>query len=99
MGGVIGGLIFFILNYNRGEVVFVNDGIYIGFMCFMVFGGFFLLVILLLSEVIRDDGSECIYIKYLNVFNEVVEIVKLFLNWKMFLIVLVVWGSNFFYIY
>lgn len=99
MGGVIGGLIPFILNYNRGEAVSVNDGTYIGFMCFMAFGGFLSLAILPPSEVIRDDGSECTHIKYSNVSNEVVEIVKLFLNWKMLLIVPAAWGSNFFYTY
>ena len=35
MGGVIGRLIPFILNYNRSEVASVNNGTYIRFMCFM----------------------------------------------------------------
>lgn len=41
LGGVIGGLIPFILNYNRGEnAASVNDGTYIGFMVFMSIGIF-----------------------------------------------------------
>ncbi|XP_021858677.2 UNC93-like protein 1 [Spinacia oleracea] len=99
MGGVIGGLIPFILNYNRGEAGSVNDGTYIGFMCFMGFGAILSLGILPPSEVIRDDGSVCTHIKYSNVATEVVEILKLFLNWKMLLIVPAAWGSNFFYTY
>lgn len=39
MGGVIGGLIPFILNYHRGDnAASVNDGTYIGFMVFMSIG-------------------------------------------------------------
>jgi hypothetical protein len=38
MGGVIGGLIPFILNYNRSEAASVNDGTNIGIMCFMTAG-------------------------------------------------------------
>ncbi|TYH89708.1 hypothetical protein ES332_A13G001300v1 [Gossypium tomentosum] len=38
MGGVIGGLIPFILNYHRNEAASVNDATYIGFMCFMSAG-------------------------------------------------------------
>lgn len=35
MGGVIGGLIPFVLNYNRTEAASVNDATYIGFMVFI----------------------------------------------------------------
>lgn len=42
MGGVIGGLIPFVLNYNRGDsAASVNDGTYIGFMVFMSIGTLF----------------------------------------------------------
>ncbi|KAL2921593.1 UNC93-like protein 2 [Bienertia sinuspersici] len=99
MGGVIGGLIPFVLNYNRGEATSVNDGTYIGFMCFMGFGAILSLGVLPPSKVIRDDGSVCTHIKYSNVATEAIEIVKLFLNWKMLLIVPAAWGSNFFYTY
>lgn len=99
MGGVIGGLIPFILNYNRGEAASVNDGTYIGFMCFMGVGAVLSLGILPPSKVIRDDGSVCTHIKYSNVATEIIEILRLFFNWKMLLIVPAAWGSNFFYTY
>lgn len=99
MGGVIGGLIPFILNYNRQEATSVNDGTYIGFMIFMTIGTILSLVILHPSKVIRDDGSSCTNIKYSNVVTESIEISKLFLNWKMLLIVPAAWSSNFFYSY
>ena len=46
MGSIIGGLIPFILNYNRSEVASVNDDTYIGFMCFMSAGIILTLAIL-----------------------------------------------------
>ncbi|KAF4347763.1 hypothetical protein F8388_024784 [Cannabis sativa] len=99
MGGVIGGLIPFILNYHRTEAASVNDATYIAFMCFMTVGAVLSLAILPPNKVVRDDGTRCSNIKYSNVSTEFVEIIKLFLNWKMLLIVPAAWSSNFFYTY
>ncbi|KAJ8446376.1 hypothetical protein Cgig2_019269 [Carnegiea gigantea] len=88
MRGVIGGLIPFVLNYSRSEAASVKDGTYIGFMCFVANGGLLSLAILPPSRVIRDDGTRCTHIKYSNVSTELVEILKLFWNWKMLLIML-----------
>ncbi|XP_041010992.1 UNC93-like protein 1 [Juglans microcarpa x Juglans regia] len=99
MGGVIGGLIPFILNYNRAEAASVNDGTYIGFMAFMSAGTLLSLSILPPSKVVRDDGTRCTNIKYSNVNTEALEILFLFLNWKMLLIVPAALASNFFYTY
>ncbi|KAL5568065.1 hypothetical protein UlMin_024640 [Ulmus minor] len=99
LGGVIGGLIPFFLNYHRTEAASVNDATYIGFMCFMSVGALLSLAILPPSKVIRDDGSRCTNIKYSSVSTEIVEIGKLFFNWKMLLIVPAAWSSNFFYTY
>lgn len=103
MGGVVGGLIPFILNYHRNNpndtAESVNDATYIGFMCFMSLGAIISLTILPPSRVVRDDGSRCTNVKYSNVATESVEIVKLFMNWKMLMIVPAAWSSNFFYTY
>ncbi|OAY59614.1 UNC93-like protein 1 [Manihot esculenta] len=99
MGGVIGGLIPFILNYHRSEAASVNDGTYIGFMCFMTVGTLLSFAILPPSKVVRDDGTVCTHIKYSKVSTEAVEIMKLFLNWKMLLMIPASWASNFFYSY
>lgn len=100
MGGVIGGLIPFILNYNRGDsAVTVNDGTYIGFMVFMAVGAVLSLTILPASKVVRDDGTRCTKMLYSNAATESVEILKLFYNWKMLLIIPAAWSSNFFYTY
>ncbi|RZC17857.1 UNC93-like protein 1 [Glycine soja] len=100
MGGVIGGLIPFILNYNRGDsAATVNDGTYIGFMVFMSVGAVLSLTILPASKVVRNDGTRCTNMLYSNVATESVEILKLFYNWKMLLIIPAAWSSNFFYTY
>lgn len=99
MGGVVGGLLPFILNYSRGEAATVNDGTYIGFMSFMTVGALLSLAILPASQVVRDDGTRCTDMKYSKVSTEVREILKLFLNWKMLLVAPAAWASNFFYSY
>ncbi|PRQ60616.1 putative Ion channel regulatory protein, UNC-93 [Rosa chinensis] len=99
MGGVIGGLIPFVLNYHRSEAASVNDATYIGFMVFMSVGTILSLAILPPSKVVRDDGTKCTNIQYSNVTTEAIEIVKLFLNWKMLLIIPAAFSSNFFYTY
>lgn len=99
MGGVIGGLIPFILNYHRTQAESVNDATYITFMCFMSAGVALSLAILPPSRVVRDDGTRCTNIKYSNVSTEAIEILKLFHNWKMRLLVPAAWASNFFYSY
>ncbi|CAM8903557.1 unnamed protein product [Rhodiola kirilowii] len=99
MGGVIGGLIPFVMNYNRSDAMSVNDGTYIGFMVFMTLGAIISLTILHPSRVVRDDGTKCTNMKYSEVSTELVEVAKLFLNRKMLLIVPAAWASNFFYSY
>ncbi|KAK1366370.1 Ion channel regulatory protein, UNC-93 [Heracleum sosnowskyi] len=99
LGGVIGGLIPFIMNYNRLEASSVNDGTYIGFMVFMTIGTILTLSILHPSKVIREDGSRCTDMKYSSVRVESIAILKLFLDWRMLLLVPASWASNFFYSY
>ncbi|KAL6500989.1 hypothetical protein OROHE_025186 [Orobanche hederae] len=99
MGGVIGGFIPFILNFNRTEAISVNDGTYIGFMIFMSIGTLLSLSILHPSRVVRDDGSRCTNIRYSSISIEAGEILKLFLDWRMLLMVPASWASNFFYNY
>ncbi|KAJ1422572.1 HEAT, type 2 [Sesbania bispinosa] len=65
---LIGGLIPFILNYNRGDdVATVNNGTYIGFMAFMSLGTILSWTILPASKIVRDDGTRCTNILYSNV--------------------------------
>ncbi|RDX97391.1 UNC93-like protein 2, partial [Mucuna pruriens] len=99
MGGVIGGLIPFVSNFHRSEAASVNDGTYIGFMCFMSVGTVLSLAILPGHKVVGEDGSTCSNVVYSNMWTECMEIVKLILNWKVLLMVPAAWSSNFFYPY
>ncbi|XP_077245609.1 UNC93-like protein 1 [Tasmannia lanceolata] len=99
LGGVIGGFIPFILNYNQSEASSVSDGTYIAFMCFMSVGTVLALSILPPRRVVRPDGTRPSNVKYNSVTKEGMEILKLFLNWKMLMIVPASWASNFFYSY
>ncbi|KAK8565624.1 hypothetical protein V6N13_020708 [Hibiscus sabdariffa] len=99
LGGVMGGLIPFILNYHREDSETVNDKTYIAFMCIMSAGALISIAILSPDRVVRDDGTRCTSIKYSNVTTEAIEILKLFGNWKMQLLIPAAWASNFFYTY
>ncbi|GKU87819.1 hypothetical protein SLEP1_g2156 [Rubroshorea leprosula] len=85
LGGIIGRLIPFVLNYHRTKAESVNDATYIVFMCFMSTIALLSFSILHPSRVIRNDGTRCTNVKYSNVSTEAVEILKLFRNWKMLL--------------
>ncbi|GLJ13763.1 hypothetical protein SUGI_0219690 [Cryptomeria japonica] len=98
LGGVVGGFIPFISNYHR-TAGSVNDGTYIGFMCFMGFGALLTLTLLPAHKVVRNDGTRVSIMKYSNPTTELLEILKLFLDWKMLLLFPASWASNFFYTY
>lgn len=97
-GGVIGGFIPFILNYNSNSAS-VNDGTYIAFMIFMAFGTLLTLGLLHPDKVIRTDGSRVTLMKYSNAYTEAWEILKLFKNGYMLLLFPACWASNFFITY
>jgi len=98
LGGVVGGFIPFILNYHS-TAESVNDGTYIAYICFMIFGTFLSLALLPPSKVVRSDGSKATLSKYSSVSTEALEVLKLFFNWKMLLLVPASWASKFFYTY
>ncbi|OQU81049.1 hypothetical protein SORBI_3006G003700 [Sorghum bicolor] len=100
LGGVFGGLFPFSFNYHRGsrKAASVNDGTYIAFMAFMLIGAALTLLILPPNKIVRDDGSKATGFAY-SVAKEGTEILKLFTNWKMLLVLPAAWTSNFFYTY
>ncbi|XVF22243.1 hypothetical protein REPUB_Repub12eG0156800 [Reevesia pubescens] len=50
--------------------------------------------ILSTDRVVRDDGTRCTNIKYSNVTTEAIEILKLFRNWRLCLIIPAAWASS-----
>ncbi|KAK3139785.1 hypothetical protein QOZ80_5AG0390180 [Eleusine coracana subsp. coracana] len=99
-GGVLGGLFPFSFNYHRGDKpASVNDGTYIAFIAFMLLGAALSLFILPPTEIVRDDGSKATRFIYSSLAIEGTEILRLFTNWKMLLVLPAAWDSNFFYTY
>ncbi|KAF0893246.1 hypothetical protein E2562_023499 [Oryza meyeriana var. granulata] len=100
LGGVLGGLLPFSFNYHRGaDAASVNDGTYIAFMAFMLLGAALTLLVLPPARIVRDDGTRATRVTYSSVSTEGWEILKLFTNWRMLLVLPAAWASNFFYTY
>ncbi|XP_062225071.1 UNC93-like protein 1 [Phragmites australis] len=100
LGGVLGGLLPFSFNYHRGnDAASVNDGTYIAFMAFMLLGAALTLLVLPPRRIVRDDGTKATRVTYSSPATEFAEILALFANWKMLLVLPAAWASNFFYTY
>lgn len=100
LGGVLGGLLPFSFNYNRrADAANVNDATYIAFMAFMLVGAGLTFLVLPPSKIVRDDGTRATSVTYSSVSTEGWEILKLFTNWRMLLVLPAAWASNFFYTY
>jgi hypothetical protein len=100
LGGVLGGLLPFSLNYNSGDQSkSVNDGTYIAFMAFMLAGAALTFLVLPPARIVRDDGTRATRVTFSSPATEGAEILKLFANWKMLLVLPAAWASNFFYTY
>ncbi|TVU03399.1 hypothetical protein EJB05_51063, partial [Eragrostis curvula] len=90
LGGVLGGLLPFGLNYNRGsDAASVNDGTYIAFMAFMLVGAALTLLVL---PPRRIDGTRVITYSS-SPTAELTEILALFANWKMLLVLPAAWST------
>jgi hypothetical protein len=68
-------------------------------MAFMLLGATLALLVLPPDKIIRDDGSNAARFAYSSVGKEGTEMLKLFTNWKMLLVLPAAWTSNFFYTY
>jgi hypothetical protein len=97
---VLGGLLPFSLNYNSGdEAKNVSDSTYIAFMAFMLVGAALTMLVLPPARIVRDDGTKATRVTFSSPATEGAEILKLFANWKMLLVLPAAWASNFFYTY
>jgi MFS family permease len=101
LGSVLGGLLPLSLNYHRGsKLASVNDGTYIAFMAVMLVGVALTLLFLPPHKIVRDDGSRATAVTYdTSAATEAGEVLRLFADWKMLLVLVPAWGSNFFYTY
>ncbi|KAL6885520.1 hypothetical protein ACP4OV_010299 [Aristida adscensionis] len=100
LGGVLGGLIPFSFNYKRSaDAGSVNDGTYIAFMAIMLAGAALTLLVLPARKIVRDDGSRVTLVTLSSPATEAAETLRLFANWRMLLLLIPSWASNFFYTY
>ncbi|KAI8381564.1 major facilitator superfamily domain-containing protein [Radiomyces spectabilis] len=72
---------------------------YIGFIIIMAFGAFLAFALLPASKVIRSDGTPVSLHKFSNWRREAIEIFRLFLDWRMLILIPLFAGSNWFYTY
>ncbi|TVU06846.1 hypothetical protein EJB05_46882, partial [Eragrostis curvula] len=68
-------------------------------MAFMLVGAALTLLVLPPRRIVRDDGTRATRVTYSSPATELTEIVALFANWKMLLVLPAAWASNFFYTY
>ncbi|KAJ2863513.1 hypothetical protein GGH94_003558 [Coemansia aciculifera] len=102
LGGVIGGIVPFAANYHQSDnktAVPLSDAGYIVFVALEALGAASALFLAPPSRVIRDDGSHVVLIHYTSVRLEAMEILRLFRNRWMLLLVPMSVVSNFFYTY
>ena len=68
-------------------------------MAFMLVGAALTLLVLPPSRIVCDDGTRATKVTYSSVSTEGWEILKLFANWRMLVVLPAAWASNFFYNY
>ncbi|ORX90579.1 MFS general substrate transporter [Basidiobolus meristosporus CBS 931.73] len=98
LGGVMGAFIPFGLNFHS-EAGAVSNSTYLAFLVIMIIGAIAGLALLPPEKVVRDDGSRVHVEKFSNVWHEIVEIVKLFTDKYMLLLIPMCLASNWFYSY
>ncbi|KAJ1818592.1 hypothetical protein LPJ60_004241 [Coemansia sp. RSA 2675] len=102
LGGVIGGIVPFVVNYSQGKgnkATQLPDSCYTAFVCLQALGSMSALCLAPPQRVIRDDGSHVVLMRYTNVRYEMMEILKLFVNPWILLLIPISLASNFFYTY
>ncbi|KAI8987050.1 major facilitator superfamily domain-containing protein [Pilobolus umbonatus] len=98
LGATVGAAIPLANNFNNTSST-VNIGTYIGFMCIMGFGAFLSLTLLPAEKVIRSDGTPVSMHKFTNWKHEILEVLILFKDWRMLILIPLFSGSNWFYTY
>ncbi|KAJ2777709.1 hypothetical protein GGI15_004415 [Coemansia interrupta] len=102
LGGVIGGIVPFAINYHVGKGSSAEplpDASYVAFVALQVAGALCALALSPPSRVIRSDGSHVMLMRYTDVQHECLETLRLFRNPWMLLLLPLSLASNFFYSY
>ncbi|KAL7316528.1 hypothetical protein PS15m_005612 [Mucor circinelloides] len=99
LGATLGAAIPLGNEWNSGTKSEVKISTYIAFMVIMAFGAMLTLALLPASKVIRSDGTPVSLHKFSNWKREAVEVLKLFKDWRMLVLIPLFAGSNWFYAY
>ncbi|TVU06418.1 hypothetical protein EJB05_49631, partial [Eragrostis curvula] len=98
--GGLGGLLPFFFNYHREiGAASVNDSTYIAFMVVMLLGASLAMLVLPPTRIVRDDDTRATEFTYSSVATEGAEMLRLFANWRMLLVLPAAWASNFIHTY
>ncbi|KAI8090915.1 major facilitator superfamily domain-containing protein [Gilbertella persicaria] len=99
LGATLGAVIPLGNEWNSGSKSEVKISTYIAFMVIMAAGSFLTLALLPANKVIRSDGSQVSLHKFSNWKREAFEVLKLFKDWRMLILIPLFAGSNWFYTY
>ncbi|KAJ1949697.1 hypothetical protein FBU59_001027, partial [Linderina macrospora] len=102
LGGVIGGIVPFVVNFNEDKndpAKPLPDAGYVVFVALEALGALGALTLAPPERVVRSDGSHVVLMRYTDVRYEAVEVLKLFMNPWMLLLLPMCFVSNFFYSY
>ncbi|GAA5808766.1 hypothetical protein MFLAVUS_002162 [Mucor flavus] len=98
-GATIGAVIPLANEWNSGPKSAVKSSTYIAFMVIMTFGALLTLALLPSNKVVRSDGSRVSFHKISNWKRECVEVLRLFKDPRMLILIPLFAGSNWFYTY
>ncbi|KAI8372652.1 major facilitator superfamily domain-containing protein [Choanephora cucurbitarum] len=99
LGATLGAIIPLGNEWNSGSKAEVKISTYIAFMVIMAAGSLLTLALLPANRVIREDGSQVSLHKFSNWKREALEVLKLFKDWRMLILIPLFAGSNWFYTY
>ncbi|RCH85645.1 hypothetical protein CU097_008604 [Rhizopus azygosporus] len=99
LGATLGAAIPLGNEWNSGTKEEVKTTTYIAFMVIMAVGSLVTLALLPPRKVVRSDGSHVSLHKFSNWRREALEVIKLFLDWRMLVLIPFFAGSNWFYTY
>ncbi|KAF8936844.1 major facilitator superfamily domain-containing protein [Dissophora ornata] len=99
MGAVLGSVIAFGINYNETEQKSLGDATYAVFIAIMAVGTLVALSLAPPSSVTHSNGDHILIQKFPTWSGEIIAIFKLFLDWRMLVLIPMFMSSNWFYSY
>ncbi|CAO3598220.1 unnamed protein product [Absidia cylindrospora] len=99
LGASVGAAVALGNEWSGGEANHVQSSTYYAFIVIMTVGSLIGALLLPASKVIRNDGSQVSLHKYSNWKREAIEVLKLFTDWRMLILIPLMISSNWFYTY